>query len=109
MSALIKSISDDSFDKDVIEADGYVLVDFWAPWCGPCRALAPTLEDIAESYKNKVKFLKINVDDNQSIATKYGIRGIPTIILYKEGKVIATKTGGDLSKTQLAAFLDSNI
>jgi thioredoxin 1 len=109
MSALISSVSDDSFNQDVIEAEGYVLVDFWAPWCGPCRILAPTLDTIAENYKDKVKILKMNVDDNQATAVKYGIRGIPTLILYKEGKVVATKTGGDLSKSQLATFLDSNI
>ena len=109
MSTLIGSVADDSFNHDVIEADGYVLVDFWAPWCGPCRILAPTLEDIADSYKDKVKVLKMNVDDNQTTAAKYGIRGIPTLILYKDGKVVSTKTGGDLSKSKLTTFLDSNI
>lgn len=109
MSTLISPVTDDTFNHDVLEADGYVLVDFWAPWCGPCRMLAPTLETIAESYKDKVKILKMNVDDNQATAVKYAIRGIPTLILYKDGKDIATKTGGDLSKSQLATFLDSNI
>jgi thioredoxin 1 len=109
MSTLIGSVDDDTFNHEVIETDGYVLVDFWAPWCGPCRILAPILEGIAENYKDKVKILKMDVDNNQVTAIKYGIRGIPTLILYKEGKVVATKTGGDLSKSQLATFLDSNI
>ena len=109
MSALIDAVTDDSFEQDVIEATVPVLVDFWAPWCGPCRALAPTLEVIAENYKGKVKVLKMNVDDNRDTASKYSIMGIPTLILYKDGKVVVTKTGGDLSKSQLAAFLDSNI
>ena len=102
-------VNDQNFKKEVLESEGLVLVDFWAPWCGPCRALAPTLESIAESYKDKVKIFKMNVDDNNETAVKYNIRGIPTLILYKDGKDIATKTGGDLSKSQLAAFLDSKI
>ena len=109
MSELIDSVTDSSFEQQVLEASGPILVDFWAPWCGPCRALAPTLELIADSYKDKVKVLKMNVDDNHDTASKYNIMGIPTLILYKDGKMVATKTGGDLSKSQLATFLDSNI
>lgn len=109
MSTLIDVVTDDSFEQKVLEADGPVLIDFWAPWCGPCRALAPTLEATAELYKDKVTFFKMNVDDNHETATKYHVMGIPTLILYKDGKNVATKTGGDLSKSQLATFLDSNI
>ena len=109
MSENIINVTDDSFAVDVLQSNLPVLVDFWAPWCGPCRILAPTLEDIADSYKDKVKVLKMNVDDNQTTAAKYGIRGIPTLILYKDGKVVSTKTGGDLSKSKLTTFLDSNI
>lgn len=108
MSSLIHAISDDSFEKEVIESDVPVIVDFWAQWCGPCKALSPILEDIAQKYTGKVKFVKLDVDHNPSTPPKFGVRGIPTIILFKEGQVKATQVGL-LSKADLAQFIDGNI
>src|SRR6478609_9234999 len=108
MSENIKHISDASFEADVLKSDKPVLVDFWAEWCGPCKAIAPILEEVAKEYEGRLKIAKINVDENQSTPAKFGIRGIPTLMLFKNGNVEATRVGA-LSKSQLTAFLDSNI
>ena len=107
-SDLIKHISDASFESDVLKADKPVLVDYWAEWCGPCKMIAPALDQIASEYQGRLKVAKLNIDENQSTPPKYGIRGIPTLMLFKNGNVEATKVGA-VSKTQLAAFIDSNI
>lgn len=108
MSQHTIAISDASFEQDVLQSSQPVLVDFWAEWCGPCKALAPIFSEVAESYQGKVKFAKLDVDSNPSSAARYGVRGIPTLILFKNGQIEATKVGG-LSKSQLAAFIDSNL
>lgn len=108
MSDHISNISDSSFDQDVLQADGPVLVDYWAEWCGPCKMIAPVLDDIATTYEGKLTIAKLNIDENQETPAKHGVRGIPTLMLFKNGNVEATKVGA-LSKSQLAAFLDANI
>ena len=108
MSEHIPHVTDDSFESEVLKSDIPVLVDYWAEWCGPCKAIAPMLDDIAREYTGKIKVAKVNVDENQQTPQKYGIRGIPTLMLFKGGNLEATKVGA-LSKSQLAAFLDSNI
>lgn len=108
MSDRIVNVSDDSFESEVLKADEPVLVDYWAEWCGPCKMVAPILAEIADSYAGRVKVAKLNIDENPNTPPKYGIRGIPTLMLFKDGKVEATKVGA-LSKSQLTAFLDSNI
>ncbi len=105
MSDSIKHVSDASFSGDVLQSDLPVLVDYWAEWCGPCKMIAPILDEVARDYGDKVRVVKVNVDENQSVPAKYGIRGIPTLMLFKDGKVAATKVGA-LSRTQLQAFLD---
>ena len=108
MSDNIVYTSDDGFDADVLGADKPVLVDYWAEWCGPCKMIAPILNEIAAEYSDRLKICKLNIDTNQATPPKYGIRGIPTLMLFKNGEVEATKVGA-LSKSQLQAFLDSNI
>ncbi|MBF7073978.1 thioredoxin TrxA [Glaciecola sp. MH2013] len=108
MSDKIISLSDEKFDADVINASGPVLVDFWAEWCGPCKMIAPILSEIADEFDGKLTVGKLNVDENNETPPKYGIRGIPTLLLFKDGAVAATKVGA-LSKTQLEEFLNENI
>ena len=108
MNDKIKVVSDASVDADVISSTPPVLVDFWAEWCGPCKSLAPVLDEIANEYDGRITLAKVNVDENRQIPPKYGIRGIPTMILFKDGSVQATKVGA-LSTANLNVFLDSNI
>ncbi|MFT6430018.1 MAG: thioredoxin 1 [Halopseudomonas sp.] len=108
MSDLIVHVTDSSFESEVLKADGPVLVDYWAEWCGPCKMIAPVLDEIAKEYQGKLKIAKLNIDENADTPPKYGVRGIPTLMLFKDGNIEATKVGA-LSKSQLAAFLDSNI
>ncbi|WP_404400447.1 thioredoxin TrxA [Idiomarina seosinensis] len=108
MSDVIVQLSDDSFEEDVIKSEKPVLVDFWAEWCGPCKMVAPILDDIADDYADKLVIGKLNVDHNDQTPPKYGIRGIPTLLLFKNGEVAATKVGA-LSRAQLTEFLDQYI
>lgn len=108
MSSSLVAVTDNSFENEVVESKIPVLVDFWAQWCGPCKAIAPLLEELAEKYEGKVKIVKLDVDHNPSTPPKFGVRGIPTLILFKDGLVKATQVGL-LSKTDLMSFLDSNI
>ena len=108
MSNNIVYVTDQSFEEEVLKIDGPVLVDFWAEWCGPCKMIAPILDEIADEYAGKVRVTKLNIDENPGTPPKYGIRGIPTLMLFKDGNVEATKVGA-VSKSQLTAFLDSNI
>jgi thioredoxin 1 len=107
-SSDIHHVKDDTFEDEVLKSDTPVLVDYWAEWCGPCKSIAPILDDIAKEYDGRLKIAKINVDENQQVPAKFGIRGIPTLMLFKNGNVEATRVGA-LSKSQLTAFLDSNI
>lgn len=108
MSSKIVHISDDSFEEEVLSASGPVLIDYWAEWCGPCKMIAPILDELAEEYGGRVKVVKLNIDDNPETPPKYGIRGIPTLMLFKDGNVEATKVGA-VSKSQLADFIENNI
>ena len=107
-SELITHTSDASFNADVIEAGTPVLVDYWAEWCGPCKMIAPILDEVSKDYDGKLRVAKMNVDENRDVPAKYGIRGIPTLMLFKGGELAATKVGA-LSKAQLTAFLDSHL
>ncbi|WP_430460909.1 thioredoxin TrxA [Thalassolituus sp. LLYu03] len=108
MSDNILTVSDDSFEADVLGSELPVLVDFWAEWCGPCKMIAPVLEEIAEEYAGKLKVAKLNIDQNEATAPKFGIRSIPTLILFKNGQAEATKIGA-MSKSELAAFIEQAI
>ncbi len=107
-SDLIKHTSDASFDSDVLKADKPVLVDYWAEWCGPCKMIAPILDEVSKDYDGRLQIAKMNVDENRDVPAKFGIRGIPTLMLFKNGELAATKVGA-LSKSQLTAFLDSHL
>ncbi|OGT18919.1 MAG: thioredoxin [Gammaproteobacteria bacterium RBG_16_57_12] len=107
MSEHILHVTDETFEREVLQAEGAVLVDYWAEWCGPCKMIAPILDEIATDYASKIKIAKLNIDENPNTPPKYGIRGIPTLMIFKNGSVEATKVGA-LSKSQLTAFLDSN-
>ncbi len=108
MSEHVHYISDDSFEEEVLQAGVPVLVDYWADWCGPCKMISPILDEVAKEYAGKLKVCKLNIDENQATPPKFGIRGIPTLMIFKNGNVEATKVGA-LSKSQLTAFVDSNI
>lgn len=105
---MIKHVTDASFDGDVLQSDLPVLVDYWAEWCGPCRMIAPILEDLSNDYSDRLQIAKMNVDENQQIPARFGIRGIPTLMLFKGGQLVATKVGA-LPKAQLAAFVDEHL
>lgn len=104
----IVHVSDETFQEEVLNSAQPVLIDYWAEWCGPCKMIAPVLEEIADDYSGKLKVAKLNIDDNPETPPKYGIRGIPTLMLFKNGNVEATKVGA-VSKSQLMAFIDGNL
>jgi thioredoxin 1 len=108
MSGHINHVSDDTFQSQVLQSDTPVLVDYWAEWCGPCKMIAPVLDEVAQEYEGRLKVAKLNIDENQATPPKYGIRGIPTLMLFKNGNIDATKVGA-VSKSHLTAFIDSNI
>ena len=108
MSDSILFVTDGSFEDEVLKSSEPVLVDYWAEWCGPCKMIAPILDEIASEYAGKIRVAKLNIDENPQTPPKYGIRGIPTLMLFKDGNVEATKVGA-VSKSQLTAFIDSNI
>ena len=108
MSEHIHYVTDDSFAADVLQSQQPVLVDYWAEWCGPCKMIAPILDEIAKEYAGRLKVAKLNIDDNQETPASYGVRGIPTLMLFKNGNIEATKVGA-LSKSQLVAFIDSHL
>ena len=107
-SELIKHVSDASFEADVLQPGSAVLVDYWAEWCGPCKMIAPILDEVAGAYQGKLQVAKMNVDENREVPAKFGIRGIPTLMLFKDGQIAATKVGA-LSKAQLMAFIDEQL
>lgn len=107
-SDLIKNVSDATFDTEVIQSATPVLIDYWAEWCGPCKMIAPILDEVASSYAGRLTVAKMNVDENRAVPAQYGIRGIPTLMVFKDGQLAATKVGA-LSKTQLTAFIDQQL
>ena len=106
--SLVLNVTDDSFETEVLKSDKPVLIDFWAEWCGPCKVLGPIIDDVAPEFEGKVRFTKINIDENPTTAPKYGIRGIPTIMIFKNGDLAATNVGV-LTKSELTNFLNENI
>ncbi|WP_428610374.1 thioredoxin TrxA [Sedimenticola sp.] len=108
MSEQIVHVTDDTFESEVLKSDLPVLVDYWAEWCGPCKMIAPVLDEITGDYAGKIRVAKLNIDENPNTPPRYGIRGIPTLMLFKDGEVEATKVGA-VSKSQLIAFIDSNL
>jgi thioredoxin 1 len=108
MSETIKTVSDATFEADVLKSTGPVLVDYWAEWCGPCKMVAPILDEVSKDYAGKLTIAKLNVDDNQAVPAKYGIRGIPTLMLFKDGAIVGTKVGA-LSKSQLTQFIEQHL
>ena len=107
-SDLIKHVSDATFESDVLKATKPVLVDYWAEWCGPCKMIAPILDEVSTAYRDKLQIAKMNVDENRDVPARFGIRGIPTLMLFKDGQLAATKVGA-LSKAQLTAFIDQQL
>ena len=107
-SELIKHVTDASFESDVLQPGSTVLVDYWAEWCGPCKMIAPILDDVAKNYEGKITVAKMNVDENREVPAKFGIRGIPTLMIFKNGELVATKVGA-LAKPQLTAFIDKHV
>ena len=101
-------VTDESFDSDVLQSETPVLVDYWAEWCGPCKMIAPILDEVSSEYTDKLRIAKLDVDQNQATSMKYGIRGVPTLMLFKEGNIVATHVGA-LTKSQLTAFIDGNV
>ena len=108
MSEHIHYVTDQTFDPEVLQSPTPVLVDYWAEWCGPCKMIAPILDEVSQSYKDKLQIAKMNVDENREIPAKFGIRGIPTLMLFKDGQLAATKVGA-MSKSQLTAFIDQQL
>jgi len=108
MSEHIHYVTDDTFEEEVLQSQVPVLVDYWAEWCGPCKMIAPILDEVSQEYAGRLKVAKLNIDENQATPPKYGIRGIPTLMIFKNGEVAATKVGA-LAKSQLTAFIDSHI
>jgi thioredoxin 1 len=107
-AATVKHVTDATFEADVLKSDRPVLVDYWAEWCGPCKMIAPILDDVSRDYGDRLQVAKMNVDENRDVPAKYGIRGIPTLMLFKNGALAATKVGA-LTKSQLTAFIDGNL